>query len=205
MNKNRLEAFSDGVFAIVITLLVLEIHFPNVSSRELLPAMISILPSILTYFMSFALIGIYWLSHHFYFDRIKKINGTLTLMNMLMLLLISFMPIPTGILGHYPLEPSALILYGSTLMVSNLLGYLMLGYVSRNQDLTHSYFEKDFLKKRTPIYLWVNGSYLISMIFAFIWPGLSYAIYIIIIFLALKSLLKLMNQAAKNKPQSLKD
>ena len=110
MNKSRLEAFSDGVFAIAITILVLNITIQDVSYADLPAALLGLVPKITSYVMSFILIGLYWIGHHFYFERIKQVDGNFVLMNIVLLMLISFMPFPTFLLGKYPLGPLQLTL-----------------------------------------------------------------------------------------------
>jgi len=194
MNKNRLETFSDGVFAIVVTLLVLEIHIPEVAMQNLPEALIHILPRVLSYVMSFAVISLYWLSHHYYFDRIKKVNGTFVWLNILMLLLISFMPIPTALLGRYPLSAISLTIYGLNLIFSNLLGFLILSYVHYHPQLANNLFNKKFVQNRIPVYLAVNGAYAIAIFLSFFWPAISYAIYLGVLTLVTISLIKQMNK-----------
>ena len=194
MNKNRLEAFSDGVFAIVVTLLVLEIHVPEVTLQNLPEALIHILPRVLSYVMSFAVISLYWLSHHYYFDRIKKVNGTFVWLNILMLLLISFMPIPTALLGRYPLSSITLTIYGLNLIFSNLLGFLILRYVHNHPQLANHLFNKKFVQNRIPVYLAVNGAYSAAIFLSFFWPAVSYAIYLGVLLLVTVSLIKQMNK-----------
>jgi uncharacterized membrane protein len=76
MNKNRLEAFSDGVFAIVITLLVLEIKVPHVTFDKLGPALFELLPKFLSFGLSFVIIGVYWVAHHNMMHFIEKVDRT---------------------------------------------------------------------------------------------------------------------------------
>lgn len=101
MNKTRLEAFSDGVFAIVITLLILEIHLPEVDYSQLGHALIELLPRIFAYVMSFAVIGLYWVGHHQSSLLVKEIDGVFLWLNVLLLLLISFLPFPTALMGRF--------------------------------------------------------------------------------------------------------
>src|SRR4051812_17865526 len=102
MNKNRVEAFSDGVFAIVITLLILDIRLPEVDAAHLPGALRDALPHIVAYVMSFVIIGVYWISHHHALQRLVRVDGVLLWLNMLLLLFVSFLPFPTSMLGRYP-------------------------------------------------------------------------------------------------------
>jgi uncharacterized membrane protein len=97
----RLEAFSDGVIAIAITLLVLQIHIPHVKNGDLLDALAQRWPSYIAFVMSFVVIGIMWVSHHSMFERIARVDRGLLFVNLTLLLGIAFLPFPTGLLADY--------------------------------------------------------------------------------------------------------
>jgi uncharacterized membrane protein len=99
MNKSRVEAFSDGVFAIAITLLVLTLAEPT-NYKDLTHQLVSRWPSLAAYVVSFAVIGIMWLNHHSLFSNFERIDRGLFYLNMLVLLTITFLPYPTGVLGQ---------------------------------------------------------------------------------------------------------
>ncbi len=110
---NRLEAFSDGVFAVAITLLVLNIKIPGIDlppgklplGTDLWHALRDEWPMLAAYVTSFATIGIMWLNHHRLFVYIKRINTVLVLLNLLLLLFIVFVPVPTALLAEYVVLP----------------------------------------------------------------------------------------------------
>lgn len=136
MTKNRLETFSDGVFAIVITILILNIHLPdNASTQNLGMALRSLAPNILAYATSFILIGLYWIAHHTSFHHIHKVNGVLLWLNMLLLLFVSFMPFPASLLGKYPTEPVPLMIYGINLIAANAMAFGMTWYSCYHPEL----------------------------------------------------------------------
>jgi uncharacterized membrane protein len=97
----RLEAFSDAVIAIAITLLVLEIHIPYASQGELVDALLDLWPSYAAFVLSFVVIGIMWVSHHSMFERIANVDRRLLFLNLLLIMGIAFVPFPTGLLAHY--------------------------------------------------------------------------------------------------------
>ena len=120
LSKGRFESFSDGVFAIAITLLVLELHLPTNRSAlrsdiDQLWALLRIWPQYLVYFASFATIGIMWLNHHALFRYIERITHGIVLANILLLSLISFLPFPTEVLAQLGLTRTAVAYYGVTL------------------------------------------------------------------------------------------
>lgn len=181
MEKSRLEAFSDGVFAIVITLLILDIRFPDVDYSQFEATLVSLLPRILAYVMSFIIIGVYWVTHHNSMHAMRKTDRSFLWLNILLLLCISFIPFPTSLLGRYPFQAGPIIIYGFTLIASNLVGYLMIVYVWYHPHLASSEFSKTYLRSHTPVYIFVNVAYLGAILLAHSFPLLSYLIYIAVV------------------------
>jgi uncharacterized membrane protein len=101
LRTGRLEAFSDGVFAIAITLLVLEIAVPEGSGADLLGAFLAQWPSFLAYLVSFATIGVTWLEHAAITQYLDSVDSMFIRINLLLLLLVSFLPFPTGLVAEY--------------------------------------------------------------------------------------------------------
>jgi uncharacterized membrane protein len=121
----RLEAFSDGVIAIAITLLVLQIRIPHVKNDDLLDALLHQWPSYIAFVISFVVIGIMWVSHHSMFDRIARVNRGLLFVNLTLLMGIAFLPFPTGLLAEYVREGGqnshiAAAVYSTTMVVIGL-------------------------------------------------------------------------------------
>jgi uncharacterized membrane protein len=106
MTKSRLEAFTDGVFAILITILVLELRAPHGSDFE---ALQPLFPVFLTYVLSFIYLGIYWVGHHHMFLLVTRVNGKILWANMLLLFCLSLLPFATGWMGenHFASVPTA--------------------------------------------------------------------------------------------------
>jgi len=206
MNKARLETFSDGVFAIVITLLVLNISIPDVEYKNLWPALYNILPKILSYIMSFFLIGLYWIGHHLYFDKIQKIDGTFLFLNLILLLLISFLPFPTSLLGKYHNQTLPLVLYGCNLILTNSISFLMLRYLVKNPHLTseefqHEFTNSNFNKYQMPLFIGFNIAFIIAIICAYFIPTLSYVLYLGALMLGLIVYIRRMNRnVPEHKP-----
>ena len=178
MEKSRLEAFSDGVFAIVITLLILDIRFPEVEYSQFTATLKSVLPRILAYVMSFIIIGLYWVTHHNSMHAMKKTDRGFLWLNILLLLCVSFIPFPTSLLGRYPYQAGPIIIYGITLVTCNAVGYIMLIYVHYHPQLAVSEFNEKYLRRHTPVYAVVNGAYLVAVLLAHSLPLLSYLIYV---------------------------
>jgi uncharacterized membrane protein len=115
----RVNAFSDGVFAIAITLLVLNIGIPSVPEDELGSALSGLGDDVLAYVIGFAVIGLFWFGHHRLFSRLVRSNGRLVLANMLLLGLVGLMPFTTGLLGRYD-GPIVVALYAANVGIATL-------------------------------------------------------------------------------------
>src|ERR1700751_5699102 len=106
MPTTRIEAFREGVFPIVITLLVLEIHVPQVQggnvSAALAHSLLAMAPKFLTYILSFVIVCIWWVAHHHLFHLLKRSDRGLLWLNSLFLLWFAFLPFPTGLMGDFP-------------------------------------------------------------------------------------------------------
>jgi len=181
LNKQRLEAFSDGVFAIVITLLILDIKIPSVPPGELAGALVHILPQILTYILSFFIVGLYWHSHHQVAAQIQNIDESFIWLNLVWLLFVSVLPFPTALLGRYPLQPIPLTIYGFNLILVNITGFLILAYFQWHSHLRIQPMSSGELRAIAPIYIIVNGLYIIAIGFAWFFPWMSYGIYFFVL------------------------
>src|SRR3979411_2174617 len=123
MNKSRVESFSDGVFAFAITLLVLSIPIPDIKSADdqlLTTALLRAIPQLIPYVTSFATIGIIWLNHHSMFHEVEKVEHMTLTLNLLLLLVVAFIPYPTGVIGRYGALRPAVVLYGATFTAGGL-------------------------------------------------------------------------------------
>lgn len=141
MSKSRLEAFSDGVFAIVVTLLVLEIKVPQLphahTSAELWSAVLALGPKIGTWALSFAFATIYWVNHHQFLAVVAKVDRTILFLNAFFLLTLSFLPFPTALLGEYPREVPAVVVFGVSMAVIAAAFLLLRGTAARRGLLPH--------------------------------------------------------------------
>lgn len=122
IRTTRMEAFSDGVFAIAITLLVLELSVPEGSSSDLFGAFLAQWPSYLAYVVSFATIGVTWLIHSVMTEYLDHVDATFVRLNLLLLLVVSFIPFPTRLLAEHisaeDAERIAVTIYGLTLLAT---------------------------------------------------------------------------------------
>jgi uncharacterized membrane protein len=151
MGKNRLEAFSDGVIAIVITLLVLEIRVPEVTSgRELRPALVHLLPKLAAYVISFLVLAVWWVSHHHLIEQVKTVDRGVLWLNNLFLLALAFIPFPTALMGEYPRQPEGAVIYGLTCTLAGLTFFALRAYAgSKPALLVHESAAAALLSFRT--------------------------------------------------------
>ena len=139
-DNSRLEAFSDGVFAIALTLLIIDIKLPSSdrihTSSDLWMALLHIIPSVATFILSFTIILITWVNHHAGFKLISTSSSSFIYANGFLLLTVVFLPFPTGLLGEYLLTDSAapaVIVYNSVLALQAIGWILLLHAALRNK------------------------------------------------------------------------
>jgi uncharacterized membrane protein len=146
MNKSRVETFSDGVFAIAITLLVLTIAQPT-HYRDLAHELATRWPSLAAYVVSFAVIGIMWLNHHSLFTSFERIDRGLFYLNLLLLMTITFLPYPTGVLGEALARGegtrTAAVVYALTMAVNSYAWTALWLYGSGRRRLLHPSFPEE--------------------------------------------------------------
>jgi len=136
-SKRRLEAFSDGVFAIVITLLVLEIKIPpDLNQADFTHQLVELGPRLLAYLLSFLMVGIYWVMHNGLFHTfVAQVDRNLLWLNNLVLLGAGFLPFTADLLGNYGAYIDASAIYGANLVFASLAVLALFTYVTRNADL----------------------------------------------------------------------
>ncbi len=174
MTKNRLEAFSDGVLAIVITIMVLEMKIPHGDDLSVLKP---ILPIFISYVVSFIYVGIYWNNHHHMMHAVNKVNGKVLLANLHLLFWISLFPFATAWIGenHFATWPVAL--YGFILFMASVAWYILAQTLIRlhgdKSALANAYGE-DWKGKLS------SAIYLIAIFVAFFMPIISFLLYCLV-------------------------
>jgi uncharacterized membrane protein len=138
-DRDRIVNLSDGVFAIAITLLILDIRVPNIPenmvSSQLLGALLSLWPKYLGYILSFVGISAFWIIHHSIFRPIRSYDRILLYLNFLFLMVVAFVPFPTSLLGEYGDHQLPVAIYAATLAVGRLLLTAIHWYSTRNDRL----------------------------------------------------------------------
>ena len=174
MNKDRLEAFSDGVIAIIITIMVLELKVPH---REDLAALRPLLPTFLSYVLSFVYVGIYWNNHHHMLHTVSKVTGPILWANLHLLFWLSLFPFVTGWMGenHFAAAPSAV--YGAVLFMA-AIAYVGLQRTIIAHEGPHSVLARavggDWKGKLSPIF------YITAIISTFWVSWVAQALYVIV-------------------------
>ncbi len=130
MDKNRLEAFSDGVLAIIITIMVLEMKVPH---RPDLAALKPVLPVFLTYVLSYVYVGIYWNNHHNLLKACRRVNGEIMWANLNLLFWLSLFPFVTGWMGENHFMPVPSAFYGAVLLMAALAFYILQNRILSDQ------------------------------------------------------------------------
>ena len=173
----RLEAFSDGVFAVAITLLVLIIKIPGVdvpsgrlpNDTNLWTILLNEWPMLAAYTTSFATIGVMWINHHRLYTHIKRTNTMLMLLNLLLLLVIVFVPVPTALVAEYLVHPdqhAAALLYSGTMVILAVCFNLLWRYASYHNRLLSKNADTRAVSAITRQYMFGPVVYLLALILA---------------------------------------
>jgi uncharacterized membrane protein len=185
LGMERINGFSDGVFAIVITLLVLEIKVPEIHkdlvSEELIPALKELAPNIVSHAISFALLGIYWVGHHTVFRLIKRYDRTLLWLNLLYLLFVASMPFPTGLVIRYGDQQISLVIYCGVLILAGLSAVAMWWHASRDHRLIDENISQETIAITYRRILTAPALYLVAILVSFISVAITQVILVLVI------------------------
>lgn len=144
MTKGRLEAFSDGVFGVAITLLILDVRPEGGGSGwEMLSHEWH---HILIYVLSFVVVGVYWVAHHHMMHFVTAADRTLLWLNLMLLLFVVFIPYVAGLLSASHADPSSIRIYASNLILINLSGTTLWAYATKNHRLVNPHLPSSFIK-----------------------------------------------------------
>jgi uncharacterized membrane protein len=174
MRKGRLEAFSDGVIAIIITIMVLELKIPHGADWE---AIRPVVPVFFTYVLSFIYLGIYWNNHHHMLYVTERINGAILWANMHLLFWLSLVPFVTGWMGENHFAPLPTAVYGGVMLAAAVAYYILQRMIIAEQG-AHS-------KLRTAVGRDVKGKlspliYVAAIVMAFVNQWISDALYVLV-------------------------
>lgn len=174
MNKSRMEAFSDGVLAIIITIMVLEIKVPHGKEFK---DLVSLVPIFLSYLLSFIYVGIYWNNHHHMMQTVKSVTGNILWANLHLLFWLSLIPFVTGWVGENSFAQNPMALYGFVLLMAAIAYYILQLQIIKshgNESVLAKAIGKDLKGKISPIL------YITAFIFSFTYAWISGVIYILV-------------------------
>lgn len=174
MNKGRLEAFSDGVIAIIITIMVLEMKVPHDASFQ---GLVDLLPVFLSYVLSFIYVGIYWNNHHHMLQASTRVNGSVLWANLHLLFWLSLFPFATGWMGENHFAPLPSTVYGVVLLAAAIAYWMLqqciISAEGEGSRLRHA-IGRDWKGKLSPLL------YLIAILLTFVRPWLAQTIYVLV-------------------------
>jgi uncharacterized membrane protein len=174
MGKNRLEAFSDGVIAIIITIMVLELKVPHGEGIETL---IPLIPVFLSYVLSFVYLGIYWNNHHHMLHATRTVTGTILWANLHLLFWLSLVPFATGWMGENHFAPAPSALYGVVLLMAGVAYWILQQLIIASQgpdSILKKAVRRDWKGKLSPVL------YAVAIPLAFWWGWISLALYVVV-------------------------
>jgi uncharacterized membrane protein len=172
MEKNRLEAFSDGVLAIIITIMVLELKVPHEAE---LAGLKPLLPVFLSYVLSFLYVGIYWNNHHHMFHSTRHVSGGILWANLHLLFWLSLLPFTTGWVGENHLASVPTAVYGFVLLMAGIAYYILQRTIIAQQghgSLLAAAVGKDTKGKISPVL------YTVAIPLSFVSPWISHTLYV---------------------------
>jgi uncharacterized membrane protein len=179
LRLNRIEAFTDGVFAIIVTLLVLELKVPALnnprSASELAERLIELLPQFLSWLISFVIVCKFWLNHHHIFGLARHANYSLVWLNVIFLMCQSFIPFPTALMGEHSSNPLAVSFFGCVMAINTVAFIAMHRYILRRllkPGLGDAQDPHIILKSFVGVV-----SYLIGAVFAWYNVDVAFAVY----------------------------
>jgi len=175
MNKNRLEAFSDGVLAIIITIMVLELKAPHGVE---LAALKPLLPDLLSYVLSFIYLGIYWNNHHHLLHTVKQVSGGILWANLHLLFWLSLFPFATAWIGENHIAPTPTGFYGVILLMAAVAYYILQRAIIAKQgreSLLAAAIGRDWKGKLSPVL------YFSAIPLSFVDPWIGHAIYVFVV------------------------
>jgi uncharacterized membrane protein len=175
MNKNRLEAFSDGMFAIIMTIMILDLKAPQGGTIH---DLLSVLPAFLCYTQSFLFTGVYWSNHHHLISTVKKVTGPTIVANLGLLFWLSLIPFVTGWVASCNFAPQAVAVYAVMLLIPGLFWNILRNIIKKNNTWSE---KMDRAMKRMGIKGYISIAIYTSAIpLAFLNPYISEVMFLLV-------------------------
>ncbi|MBP6913342.1 MAG: DUF1211 domain-containing protein [Candidatus Levybacteria bacterium] len=185
IDENRVVNFSDAVFAFAATLLVLKIDIPQINSgfveTQLITSLVNLWPQYFANIISFLIIGYYWLTHHMVFGLLRKFNRTVVWMNIVFLILVSFIPFPVDLYGDFNNVPAVVVFYSASLALVGYMLAIIWWYASANNRLISPEMTKRKISFITAKILVAPVVFTLSMPLVYFHPIMAQASWVLII------------------------
>jgi uncharacterized membrane protein len=181
MNKVRLENFSDGVFAIAVTLLVLNIKIPdakNLDNHQLTQRVLDSIPQLLTFGFSFMVIGVFWVAHQRISSMTKLVDSRLLWLNVVYLMFIAIMPYPAALLAENPFLTVSILVYSGTLFAIGSMHFILLRHIYSTPNIKNEIFTEEVYQSYLRAGVTGPTIYILSAAFSFVHPYVSFALII---------------------------
>ena len=185
IGKNRIEALSDGIFAIVMTLLILELHVPSLPASaanvEVTAALVTLWPKFLTYVVAFVSLGVFWIAHHIMYHAVRRADRTLLWLNIAFFMFVSLQPFSTSLLNAFPGTLIAPFLFGANLALVGWLLFFQWVYVNSQPGMLAPFVTNEYRSLVQFRMLAVPIATTLTAVVCFWSAGISVAIYLLLL------------------------
>ncbi len=183
LSTQRLEAFSDSVFAIIITLLFYNLKAPELNNqenwRELLDALYELTPRFVGIILSFVFVAAFWVAHHQFFRTLKETTRGLLWLNIVFLFLVCFVPFPAEILTEHPRNETAAVFFGATILLTSVMFYVLRYYAWVKHREISSAINKQEIKQALQRSLLLVGMHSVAFAVSFLFPVAATVLYVL--------------------------
>jgi uncharacterized membrane protein len=185
IGKNRIEALSDGIFAIVMTLLILELHVPKLPATaanvEVMAALFGLWPKFVSYLVAFVSLGVFWIAHHIMYHAIRRADRTLLWLNIVFFMFVSLLPFSTSVLNAFPRALITPFLFGANLALVGWLLFFQWRYVGSQPGMLASFVTPEYRAAVNFRMLVVPIATTFTAVVCFWSAGISVAIYLLLL------------------------
>jgi uncharacterized membrane protein len=182
LRTSRIEALSDGIFAIAMTLLIFQIEVPDLHGPQVeeLRRLLTLWPRFLSYGVGFTVLGVYWMGQHIQFHLIRKADQALLWLTMFFLMLVAAIPFSAKLIGEYFYFQPVVVFYGCHLIAIGLVHYAIWRYATRNRRLVEAHLSLEVIQLQTLLAIIPPAIYLVAIAFSFLSTLASVIVYAIV-------------------------
>ena len=185
IGKTRIETLSDGIFAIVMTLLILEFHVPNLPTNapnvEVAPALIALWPKFVSYVLAFVSLGFFWVGHHTMYHGIRRADRTLLWLNIFFFMFVSLLPFSTSVLNAFSQAFIAPLFFGTNLAIIGWLLFFQWSYASSQPNMLAEFVGAEYRRTITSRMLMIPVATTLTVFICFWSVEISLAIYLLLL------------------------